>query len=207
MKATVVVYIVVAAFFGLIVGWIIGSQQAITRSASAPPVAAAPGQQAAASAPAPKTVDESQANSLRTEAQQKPNDPKPRVSLGNLYYDAERYDEAVKWYEEALRLNPKDISVSTDLGVSYWGLNQPDRALQQFDHSLSLDPNHLTTLLDQGSVRAFGKQDLTGAVQSWEKVIKLSPSSDQGQSAKRLLDGLKQSHPELATPPASPAAK
>ena len=38
--------------------------------------------------------------------------------------------------------------------------NQADRALQQFDYSLKLDPSHTKTLLNQGIVMAFGKQDL-----------------------------------------------
>ena len=29
-----------------------------------------------------------------------------RVELGNLYMDAERWDEAIRWYREALGVNP-----------------------------------------------------------------------------------------------------
>ena len=59
--------------------------------------------------------------------------PQPRVQLGNLYFDAERYDEAITWYSEALKLAPNDVNVSTDLGVCYYYTNQPDKALAQFD--------------------------------------------------------------------------
>ncbi len=85
------------------------------------------------------------------------------MQLGNLYFDAERYDEAIKWYGDALKLAPNDVNVSTDLGVSYYYTNQPDKALEQFDHSLKLDPKHAKTLLNVGIVKAFGKQDLDGA--------------------------------------------
>ena len=50
--------------------------------------------------------------------------------------------------------------MSTDLGVSYYYTNQPDRALAQFDRSLAINPKHTKTILNQGIVRAFGKQDL-----------------------------------------------
>jgi tetratricopeptide (TPR) repeat protein len=126
------------------------------------------------------------------------------VQLGNMYFDAERYDEAARWYEQAIGLNPKDINVSTDLGVSYYYQGQYDRALQQFDHSLSLDGKHLKTLLNQGIVRAFGKQDLDGAAASWQKVIAASPESQEGQAAKRLLDNLKTAHPGGAAPTSTP---
>src|SRR5439155_6946705 len=118
-----------------------------------------------------------------------------RVDIANLYFDAERYDDAIKWYAEAVKLNPSDANVSTDLGVAYYYTNQPDKALEQFDHSLKLDPKHVKTLLNQGIVRAFGKQDLAGAEQSWQQVIQHDPNGPEGQAARRALDSLKSAHP------------
>ena len=191
MKAQIIVFTVVGAFFGFIVGWIVGTQQTgVARGG----VAAAPAAQQASASPA-KSVDENVVASLRAEIQRDPTSARPRVALGNLYYDAERFDEAAKWYEEAVKLSPRDPDVSTDLGIAYYYLNQPDRALQQFDYSLSVDPKHVKTMLNQGVVRAFGKQDLEGAAASWQRVIDLAPGSQEAQSAKKMLDGLKSAHP------------
>jgi len=66
-----------------------------------------------------------------------------------------------------------------------------DRSLAQLDRSLALDPRHLKTLLNQGIVRAFGKQDLTGATQSWERVVSIAPDSEEGKAAQQGLDGIK----------------
>jgi len=128
------------------------------------------------------------------------------VQLGNLYFDAERFGEAVTWYEGALELDPKDANVSTDLGVAFYYLNQADRALQQFDRSLEIDPRHGKTLLNQGIVLAFGKQDLKGAAASWQKLIDLAPASPEADAARRALQGLQSAHPELdpSKPPAKP---
>lgn len=195
MKAQIIVFSVVSAFFGFVVGWILGSQQATLGRPGAPAAAV---QQAAA--PAARSVDENEAARLRADIQREPGNAKARSDLGNLYFDAERYDEAARWYEEALKIAPKDENVSTDLGISFYYLNQPDRALQQFDYSLGINPNHTKTLLNQGVVRAFGKQDLEGAAASWQKVIQLSPNSQEGQNAKRMLDGLKSAHPGAGGP-------
>ncbi len=204
MKTESIVFAVVGTFFGLLVGWILGTQHATLSRAAAPQQAVQ--QQAAAAAPAAKPIDENRAAELRAAVQRDASDVTSRVELGNLYYDAGRFDEAVKWYEEAIKLDPKNINVSTDLGVSYWNLNQPDRALQQFDHSLALDPRHTITLLNQGIVRAFGKQDLEGASASWQKVIDIAPNSQEGQAAKRMLDGVKAGHPGTPTS-ASPSPR
>ena len=192
MKAQSIVFAVVGVFFGLIVGWILGSQQGMLNRAAVPASAA---QQS--SAPPAKTVDENEVARLRADIQREPDNARSRVALGNLYYDAERFDEAAKWYEEALKLDPKDPNVSTDLGMAYFYLDQTDRALLQFDYSLSIDPAHKMTLLQQGRVLAFGKQDLQGAAASWQKIVQLAPDSPEGREAKRMLDGLKSAHPEV----------
>ena len=123
------------------------------------------------------------------------------MQLGNLYFDAERYDDAIKWYVDAVKLAPNDVNASTDLGVSYYYTNQPDKALEQFAQSLKIDPKHGKTLLNVGIVKAFGKQDLAGATEAWQEVLKLAPDSPEGQAAKRALDSLQSAHPAATTKP------
>jgi tetratricopeptide (TPR) repeat protein len=93
-----------------------------------------------------------------------------------------------------LKLDPKNVDASTDLGVSYYYVNQADRALQQFDYSLKLDPRHTKTLLNQGIVMAFGKQDLNAAAAAWQKVVDIAPNSPEGQAARRALEGVAAAH-------------
>jgi tetratricopeptide (TPR) repeat protein len=202
MKPESIVLAVAGAFFGLLVGWVIGTQQAggsaRLTSAAVAAVQPAPAAQAASAAPqaqAPRPLDEAQAQALQAAAAKNPSDATVRVDLGNLYFDAERYPEAVTWYQEALKLAPKDADLSTDLGVAYYYMNEPDRALQQFAESLKSDPKHAKTLLNQGIVLAFGKQDLKGAVASWEKLIRVAPTSPEAATARKALDGLKSAHP------------
>jgi len=131
-----------------------------------------------------------------------------RVELGNTYFDAERYADAVKWYQAALAIDPKNVNASTDLAVCFYYMNQPDDAIAQFEKSLAVDPKHTKTLLNMGIVRAFGKQDLKGAAQAWERVIALAPESPEGRAAKQALDSMKGAHPELdgTTVPAAQSA-
>jgi cytochrome c-type biogenesis protein CcmH/NrfG len=189
MRSESIVFAVSGILFGLIAGWILGSQQASGRGAipaAAPPAASAP----AATSNQAAVLDENKAQALRTVAEQNPSDEATRVQLGNLYFDAERYNDAITWYEAALKINPKDPNVSTDLGVAYYYLNQADRAIKQFEHSLTMDAKHTKTLLNMGIVKAFGKQDLAGAAEAWQQVVALAPNTPEGQAAKKALDGL-----------------
>jgi tetratricopeptide (TPR) repeat protein len=182
-------------FFGLLVGWIVGSQQSTPRSAAVP---SAPG--VAQQTQAPARVDEKRASDLRATAERNPADAGVRVQLANLYFDAEQFQEAATWYEEALKINPRDADASTDLGIAYYYMNQPDRALEQFEQSLAANPNHSKTYLNIGVVRAFGKQDLEGAAKAWQKVIEIAPDSPEGRAAKQALEGVRNAHPGVGAP-------
>ena len=187
---------VAGVFFGVLVGWIIGSQQEGARLAPAP-VASSAQAQAGGGQPAPPPLDESRASAMKLTAQQNPTDAVTRVQLANMYFDAGRFQEAAEWYEAALKIHPKDVNASTDLGIAYYYMNQPDKALAQFDTSLKIDPAHGKTLLNIGIVRAFGKSDLKGAAEAWEKLLQLAPSSEEARAARQALDGLKADHPDL----------
>jgi tetratricopeptide (TPR) repeat protein len=199
MKSDAIAFGIAGVFFGLIAGWIIGSQQASLRPGGAPAAqqTAAPASSAASATTRAAVLNEAEVTALKSVADREKSNARPRVQLANLYFDAERYDDAIKWYEDALALQPNDVNVSTDLGVCYYYINQPDKALAQFEKSLELDPKHAKTLLNVGIVRAFGKQDLDGATQAWQQVIKIAPNSPEGQAAKRALDSLQSAHPSV----------
>ena len=199
MKSDAVAFGVAGIAFGLIAGWVIGTTQADREPVASPP---APAAAAPANAQPPAALlDETKVNAFKSVAEREPANAVPRVELGNLYFDAERYDEAIRWYGDALKLTPNDVNVSTDLGVSYYYTNQPDKALEQFAHSLKLDPKHAKTLLNVGVVRAFGKQDLAGAEEAWQQVVQLAPESMEAQAAKRALDSLRAAHQGTSRPP------
>jgi tetratricopeptide (TPR) repeat protein len=196
MKSDAVAFGIAGVLFGLIAGWVIGAQQAGVRPAApaAQTQAAAPPSGASGSTRA-AVLDDTKVNALKNVAEREKSNATPRIDLANLYFDAERYDDAIKWYGEALALAPNNVDVSTDLGVCYYYSNQPDKALEQFDRSLKIDPKHAKTLLNLGIVRAFGKQDLEGAMQAWQKVMEVAPGSQEAQAAKRALDSLQSAHP------------
>ena len=194
MTRDALIFGIAGTMFGLLAGWIIGSQQARPM-----PVAPAAAQTSAPQGSSPDgeqapPLDLKRATALEQQANAAPNDAAVRVELGNLYFDAKRFDLAIPWYEASLRLNPKDIGVSTDLAVCYHYMGDADKALRQIDQSLTIDPKHAKTLLNQGIIRAFGKQDLDGALESWEKVVKFAPNTPEAERARQGLDGLKAAH-------------
>jgi tetratricopeptide (TPR) repeat protein len=190
MKLESAVFAVAGMCFGIILGWVIGTQQA--RSSGAAP--AAPAAQASQGGgntqrQAPP-LDEARVQSLSTILKSDPNNAKASLELANAYFDAERWNDAITWYERTVKLEPSNVDANTDLGVAYYYVNRTDEALATFERSLRLDPKHTKTLLNKGIVLAFGKEDLLAASSEWKKVVELAPESPEGQAARRALEGV-----------------
>ena len=199
MKADSIVFTVAGMCFGVILGWVLGTQQA----RQSPAVAVQTQDAGTGNAQQPATLDEARVKELTDTLAKDPNNAGAVLQLANTYFDGERYADAIKWYQQVLKLEPKNVEASTDLGVSYYYVGQTDRALEQFENSLKMDPRHTKTLLNQGIVLAFGRQDLAGATAAWKRVVELAPDSREGQAARRALEGIASAgHPGA---PAAPA--
>jgi tetratricopeptide (TPR) repeat protein len=192
MKTESIVFAVAGMCFGVILGWVIGTQQAGSAAPVAPAPAPAAEQQPAQQQAPP--LDEGRVQALRTIVESDPQNASAHTQLANVYFDAERWEDAIQWYEKALKIDPANADVSTDLGVSYYYTNRPDQALAQFERSLTIDPKHTKTMLNKGIVLAFGKQDLRAAAEEWKKVVTLAPESPEGQAARRALEGVAAAH-------------
>lgn len=201
MKRDNFVFLISGVFFGLLVGWMLGSQQGgkfVPAAATAAPAPGAmtgnaTGAQQQATAPAPPPVNEQQVATLTKAANADPKNVEARTALGNLYFDSERFDLAIPWYEAAFKLTPKDANLSTDLGVSYLYTDKVDMAIAQFEKSIEADPKHLKTWLNIGIAKAMAKNppDLKGGEAAWQKVIDIAPGSEEAKKAQQGIDALK----------------
>jgi cytochrome c-type biogenesis protein CcmH/NrfG len=200
MKPESIVLTVAGMCFGVIVGWILANLE-VNRSPVVVPQAQA--QARSSDERQPAVLDEARVQSLTTILKNDPTNAGAAVQLGTTYFDAERFDEATKWYEEGLRLDPKNADASTQLGMTYFFTKGPDQALEQFERSLKIDPNHARTLLNKGIVLWRGKQDLKGAEAAWQKLVHLAPDSAEAQAAKQGLQAISAAAQSPGSPPAS----
>jgi tetratricopeptide (TPR) repeat protein len=216
MRSDSIVFAIAGTCFGIILGWVIGTEQASKRGAtqvqlqqSAP--AAQPAQAAGDQAATPPTgqrqappLDEGKVQGLLTIIKSDPKNAGAQVQLANTYFDSEKYPDAIKWYEASLKLDPKNVDASTDLGVSYYYSGRTDEALKQFEYSLKQNPTHAKTLFNKGIVLAFGKKDLQGATEAWQQVVKLAPGTPEAQAAAQGLQGIAAAQGK-GPPPTAPA--
>jgi tetratricopeptide (TPR) repeat protein len=185
--ATQVFLAVAIGFFGVALGYAIGSRQSpLPQYAAVPPAPVAA--VAPAAAPATGIGDETQITAYRNILAADPKNAAAAIQLGNLLYDAGRYGEAVPYYRQALALDAKNVNVSTDLGTALWYSGNPDDALKQYDVSLKIDSRHEPTLFNIGVVRLEGKKDVPGAIEAWQRLIAINPLSEQASKARQRLE-------------------
>jgi tetratricopeptide (TPR) repeat protein len=205
MKAESIVFVIAGMCFGIILGWVMATQQASRPGAAVPQTAASTEQSQSAGntqRQAPP-LDEGQVQALTTILKNDPKNANAALQLANLYFDAERWQDAIQWYEQALQLQPRNADAITDLGVSYYYTNRPDEALARFEQSLKINPKHTKTLLNKGIVLAFGKRDLRAATAEWQKVVDLAPGTPEAEAARRALEGVAAAHSETGAAPTS----
>ncbi len=115
---------------------------------------------------------------LKRANQIKPDDRETVVQLGNVNFDAGHFEEAEKWYTQALAKKPDDIGVRTDLGLTFFYRDPPnyDRALQEYARSLEIDPNHEQTLQNM-AVALAKKGDGAKATAALTKLEAINPKN------------------------------
>lgn len=161
-------YGVAVMIVGGLAGYVISTQNGGARNVAG---AAVP----SPAAPAASVADESELRAYRDILARDPRNAAAAVKAGNMLYDAQRYVEAIAFYQQAYALNDRDINVSTDLATALWYAGRADEALSQYEKSLALDGHHAQTLFNLGIVRADGKHDYAAAIAAWETLLRTNP--------------------------------
>jgi cytochrome c-type biogenesis protein CcmH/NrfG len=133
-----------------------------------------------------------QAEPLVAQLKTNPNDPKLLARIGNVYYDAAQYEDAIGYYKQALKIDPKNVDIRSDMATCYWYKNDPDAAIAEFQKSLSYNPSHASTLYNLGVVKWQGKGDPKGALEAWQKLLDTNPNYENKARVMELISRARQ---------------
>jgi tetratricopeptide (TPR) repeat protein len=205
MKREPMVFAVAGMIFGFVLGYMaagLGDQpasdphprpRAEASGTTAPGGAAAPAGDTSPAAGHDHPVGPADPDEVRTlenlAARDKQN-VQVRIELGNLHMDHAQYDEAARWYREALALKPADNDVRVDLGASLLNLGRAPDALAEFDQALKNDPGHKKALFNKGL--AFMQSGRPKeAVAIWDDLLKRYPGDPQLQGLKDQVERIR----------------
>lgn len=200
MKREPMVFAVAGMVFGFVLGYMAANWD--TAPPEARPVAAAssePGGFGSASGvtagaarpgPGPSTVpaiDPNEVKALESLAARDKGNAQVRIELGNLYMDHQRYDEAARWYREALVVNPSQPDVIVDLGACLVNGGKAKEGLAEFEKALAQSPNHKKALFNKGIALMESGRPMD-AVAVWEDLLKRFPDDPQLQGLRGQID-------------------
>ncbi len=134
-----------------------------------------------------RQMAEAQAQPLLVQLKTDPNNAALLYQIGNLYYDAQQYPDAVKYYQDSLKINPSATDVRTDLGTAYHLMGQPDQAIQEYDKVLKIDSKHANALFNEGMVKWQDKMDINGALAAWKHLLETNPDYPQKDRVQGLI--------------------
>ncbi len=99
-------------------------------------------------------------------------DVKPYVDRGMENCQNGRYDQALKDFNDALKLKPKDPALITYRGVVYYAKGQNDLAMKDFNQAIEIDPKFGKAYYQRGMIYE-NQQKYSQAAQELKKAKSL----------------------------------
>lgn len=138
-----------------------------------------------------KHMVEKQAEPLFAKLKENPNDAATLASIGNMFYDAQLYPEAISYYEKSLKIDPNSAAVRTDKGTARFYMGDTDAAVAEIQAVLKDNPSYSPARFNLGMFQWKGKGDIKAAVDAWEYLLKNDPNYPDRDKVQQLVDQAK----------------
>ena len=127
---------------------------------------------------------------LKAKVAKNPKDKASLIALGQLYFQATKYPNAISIYQEILKLDPKDYETMTDMGAAYANSGQTDKALEIFKTVTGAKPDLANAWFNLGVIYK-SKNDTPNMKFAWERFLTLQPTGTQSDTVKQELANAK----------------
>jgi len=105
----------------------------------------------------------------------KKGEAKQMVIKGNQSFSAQRYDEAITFYKQAIALDPDSIDATYDLGVTYGKKDMLEESIAAYDRVIAISPRHAQAHNNLGS--AYEKKGMADKAHAeYEKAASADPN-------------------------------
>ena len=98
------------------------------------------------------------------------------INKGEDLYNLGNYDEAIKYYDKALSIDPNNIQALYSKGLAIYNWDKYE-AIKYYDKALSIDPNNTHALYSKGlALDSLGDRD--EAIKYYDKALFIDPNND-----------------------------
>ncbi len=107
------------------------------------------------------------------------------IAAGNKLATEKKYNEAVKQYEEALKIDPKNNQISLILGLAYANTGALDEALKYTNLAAKTEPSY-TAFYNLGLIYA-AMRDTEKSIEAFNRALSFNPDSSAAEYRKGLV--------------------
>lgn len=191
---------VAGILFGLILGFITAFQMYAPRVRGGPPRAAdpLPGVQEELTGDSLMEKIQDRIEHLKQHVIEDPTRIDPLMELGDIYFQAFKFEDAAGYFRMALKATPRDLELRTAVGEYFLRMELTDEARDLFHESVAIDPDHWQSWLDLGLAAFALDHDRKAAEEAFAQVDRIRPGLPQLQEIRKQMAEMEESAGEGA---------
>jgi cytochrome c-type biogenesis protein CcmH/NrfG len=136
-----------------------------------------------------RMMADKQAAPLLARLKSNPSDSDLLAQVAAIYHGSHQFKEAAGYYNKAVQAAPDDVPLRNKLASSLYRSGDVDGALDQLNQGLLHAPKDVNSLFNLGMIRLQGKGDARGALDAWQRLLKLNPqlSAERRAEVQKLM--------------------
>ena len=112
-------------------------------------------------------------------ARAEPQNYEAQMTAGDLYYQIQRFDDAAKFYEIAIKLKPADAEPLIKAGNAYFDAEKYEQAEKLYLIALEKEPKNINVRNDLGLTFFLREPKITDkAIKEYEKSLAIDPNHE-----------------------------
>lgn len=106
--------------------------------------------------------------------------------IGIAYHQMQDFNSARRYYERAIKLNPKYSEAVNNLGTIFYAKKNYGRAARQYRKALKLSPESASIYSNLGTAH-FARKEYKEAIEAYQQALKLDPDVFEHRSSYGVL--------------------
>lgn len=124
---------------------------------------------------------------LKSRLATEPDNEQLLSELGDVYFEAKRFKEAIPVYERVVSINPRNADALNDLGLSLLYTGAGEEGLDAVVRATDADPTYKNAWLSKGFI-LLSLERYPEAIAPLNKVKELDPGGKLAQTADKFLE-------------------
>ena len=98
------------------------------------------------------------------------------ISIGDLFFSQEDYENAIKAYCDAIKIDPENAKAYGKCGMALWENDFLEEAIVAYNKAITIDPEYAIAYNNLGVIYLDGIGNVKEAARLFEKSIEINPS-------------------------------